>query len=110
MLTIIFGIMTVLYATYTTQGQGVAAHRSLVATDGVLRSYAEAVKSSVRADCETGSTFTVTPPASMPADYTVTRSPSSSSCPAENTIQEITITATPDGGRERSLQIAIRTP
>ena len=37
------------FATYTTQGSGSTAHRTLVTADGVLRGYAEATKSAVRA-------------------------------------------------------------
>ncbi|MET1003368.1 MAG: hypothetical protein ABWZ15_16285, partial [Acidimicrobiia bacterium] len=50
-----------IFATYATQGSGSTAHRTLVTADGVLRGYAEATKSAVRAQCTGGaSQYSVT--------------------------------------------------
>jgi type II secretory pathway pseudopilin PulG len=100
------------FATYTTQGSGSTAHRTLVTADGVLRAYAEAAKSAVRDQCAaSGATqFSVTPP-TVPG-YTL-NALNNQSCPpraTSSTWPPLMLTVTMPNGQNRSLSIVVRSP
>jgi type II secretory pathway pseudopilin PulG len=106
-------------ATYSTQGTGSSAHRSLVTADGVLRGYAEATKSAVRKQCTTaGASFSVAYTPSVPG-FTV-NSLGSQPCPPTTTPSTnyaanqpwapIVLTVTLPSGQTRSLSLVVRSP
>jgi hypothetical protein len=97
-------------AAYATSATGSKAHRDLVTADAVLRDYAEATKSAVRAACVGGSTYTV--PYTAPGGYTLDPpSATSQSCPAAvTTVKQIDLTVTMPNGNDRRMSIRVRTP
>jgi hypothetical protein len=128
---VLIGIVVAAYfATYSTQGAGSTAHRTLVTADGILRSYAEATKSAVRAQCVGGaSSYGVARLADTPANYAVEldgslipASPLSLSqpCPPSSTPtttfasgqpwEPTTLTVTMPNAKTRSLSLALRSP
>jgi type II secretory pathway pseudopilin PulG len=101
------------FATYTTQGSGSTAHRSLVTADGVLRAYAEATKSAVREQCAaSGATnFSVTS-YTPPSGFTV-NALSNQTCPPRATSlawSPLTLTVTLPNTQTRSLELVVRSP
>ena len=109
------------FATFSTQGTGSTAHRILVTGDGVLRSYAEATKSAVRTQCQTGSTYDVnfTPSASgysVDAKVTSAASPgplTSVTCPPvaqTSTWEPLELFVHMPNGQTRSLSLVVRSP
>ena len=101
------------FATYTTQGSGSTAHRTLVTADGVLRAYAEATKSAVREQCAaSGATqFSVTS-YTPPSGFTVTAL-NNQACPPRASTSAwppLTLTTTMPNGQTRSLSLVVRSP
>ena len=105
-------------ATFSTQGSGSTAHRSLATADGILRSYAEATKSAVRTQCTTaGASYTVN--YSPPPLYTVnslgtrpcppTTMPSPTYAPNQPWAP-IVLTVTLPNSQTRSLSLVVRSP
>ena len=77
-LVIIGLVVSAYFATFSTQASGSSLQRNLVTADGLLRNYAEATKSAVRANCGTSPTFTPTMP-TLPTGFSV--SASTNACP-----------------------------
>lgn len=119
-------VVSTVLATYSTQSSGSITQRRLVTADGILRSYAESIKSAVRADCGDPSrtTYRFTPPAETDG-YVVSTSPNiaatNNACPPKDNTQPIVISVSMRSEKEdgsgnrpftltRDLSIAVRTP
>jgi hypothetical protein len=107
---IIFVVVTAYFATFTTQGAGSTAQRSLVTADAVLRSYAEATKSAVREQCVSGSTYSVsfTEVAGFPVNPL-----NGQPCPPRQsaaTWSSVTLQVTMPNSKTRSLSVVVRAP
>lgn len=98
--------ISALLAALITGVRASTAHRELTTQDTVLRSYAEAVKSAVRATCGSGN-WTATYPGGSPAGYSV--SPASGPCPALAGFQTVQISAVGPTGT-KMMDIAVRRP
>jgi prepilin-type N-terminal cleavage/methylation domain-containing protein len=112
-------VVSAYFATFSVQGAGSTEHRTLVTADGVLRSYGEATKSAVRAQCASFTSTTFTVSFTPPAGYTVNPL-ASQPCPPSSTPgttvspsqpwAPITITVTMPNGQTRSMNLAVRSP
>jgi type II secretory pathway pseudopilin PulG len=116
-LVIMGAIVAAYFAAYTTAASSSAAARNLVTADAVLRDYAEAAKTAVRASCassnasQPANSFTVA--FSAPAGFVTGSTPSltGAACPAVATTLPVTLAVTlPDGHTQKTLDIELRTP
>jgi hypothetical protein len=100
------------FATYATQGSGSTAHRTLVTADGVLRGYAEATKSAVRAQCTGGATQYSVTSYTPPSGYSVNPITNAPCPPAATTTTwpPIELTVTMPNNQPRSLTLVVRSP
>ena len=107
------------FATYSTQGSGSTAHRVLGTADGVLRSYAEATKSAVRAQCASSGPSTYTVSYTPPTGYTVNalngqpcppRSTPATTAGAGQPWAPVTLTVTMPNSQTRSQSLVLRSP
>jgi prepilin-type N-terminal cleavage/methylation domain-containing protein len=117
---VIIGLVVGAYfATYSTQGSGSTAHRILGTADGVLRSYAEATKSAVRAQCASSGASNYTVSYTPPTGYTV-NALNGQPCPPRSTPgttfapgqpwAPVTLTVTMPNSQTRSLSLVVRSP
>jgi type II secretory pathway pseudopilin PulG len=106
------------FGAWTTAGTASKSARDFVTADAILRTYAESVKSAVRDSCATSSastpssTFTATYPDPLPANFTISSSPSLTNrgCPAVTAVLPVTLTVTLPSGHTKALDVAVRTP
>lgn len=112
---IIFAIVVIglvvsgITAAISTSENGTASHRQLVTGDTVMRNYAEAVKTAVRASCtSSGGTWTAAYPTTMPTGYGV-NSLSGQTCPNVTATSTVTVQVTLPNSIVKSMQIAVRT-
>jgi len=110
-LVIIGLVVSAYFATYSTSALGSTSQRDLVTADGLLRRYAETIKGAVRHDCASSTTYTTTSTSTtLPANFSVTVSPVTQSCPATTTVQPIAITVRLPNQTTRSLNTEVRSP
>jgi type II secretory pathway pseudopilin PulG len=110
-LVIIGLVVSAYFATYSTSALGSTSQRDLVTADGLLRRYAEAIKGAVRHDCASSTTYTTTSTSTtLPANFLVTVSPVTQSCPAATTVQPFAITVQLPNQTTRSLSTEVRSP
>lgn len=114
-------VVSAFFATYSTQGSGSTAQRRLVTADNVLRNYAESIKSAVREQCASGSTYTVSY-TSPDSDYALSPDPTTTTftCPPTSTPgasyaagqpwQPLTLAVTVPGTSDRSMPLVVRSP
>ncbi len=99
-------VVSAYFATFSTQASGSSLQRNLVTADGLLRSYAEATKSAVRANCATSTTFTTTTP-SLPSGFSA--SANTNQCPATvSDVKQVDLTVRTPNGVTRALTIDVR--
>ena len=98
-----------LFANYATSATASKSPRDFVTADALLRSRAEATKQAVRRDCASSATYTTTT-TSLPANFNVAVSPSTTSCPGVTTVQPLVITATLPNGHTKTLSVEVRSP
>lgn len=83
------------------------AHRQGVRADTVMRNYAEAAKAAARA-CTVGGTWI--PSYTPPSGYSVSFSPSTTTCPAVSTTRRVTLSVVSPNGTRDEMTIVVRTP
>ncbi|HET9730243.1 MAG TPA: type II secretion system protein [Acidimicrobiia bacterium] len=108
-------VVSSFFASYATASTGSTAHRNIVTADGVLRNYAEAIKSAVRdtnAGCGAATPSTFTASYTPAAGFTVTASPgvAAQACPSISSVLLEHLTVTMPNGHTSSLDIEVRTP
>ena len=107
-LVILGGLVSTLLAALATASQGSKAHRDLVTADAVLRDYAEAAKSAVKASCAgAGGTGSYTVSYTPPSGFTV-NSLGTLSCPAVTSVSQLDLSVTLPNGVVRHLSIVVR--
>ena len=114
-LVIIGLIVSAYFAAYATASTGSKGQRDLVTADGVLRDYAEAIKSAVRDQvngCGKSNPTTFTASYTPPAGFTVSSSPSvtGQTCPAVTAVNLEHLTVQLPTAQARVLDIEVRTP
>jgi type II secretory pathway pseudopilin PulG len=114
-LVIIGLVVGAFFGAYATASTGSKTQRDLVTADGVLRSYAELTKDSVRRQCVgAATTYTVTYSLPAPAATWPPLSPPPGSpqrCPSSATTTEhVTLRVTMPNGVARSLTLYVRKP
>jgi type II secretory pathway pseudopilin PulG len=113
-LIIISVVVGAFFASFTTASSASTKQRDLVTADGVLRNYAEAMKTAVRDSCNNFATYT--PAYSPPVGFTVSPDPTApETCPTvtgplAQQVPTIHLSVTLPGGTTKSLDIAVRTP
>ncbi len=99
-------------ATFTTQGSGSTTQRSVVTADTVLRRYAETTKAAARAQCASGTTYTVTftPPSGYSVNPLVNQAcpPAATTSTASQPWPPVTLTVTLPNSQTRSLTLVVR--
>jgi type II secretory pathway pseudopilin PulG len=106
-LVIIGLVVSAYFATFSTQASGSSVQRNLVTADGLLRDYAEATKSAVRANCGTSTTFTTTT-TSLPTGFSVPPGSTNQCPPTVSTASPVVITVRTPNGVTRTLTIYVR--
>ena len=113
-------MMGALYASITMGATGSASQKNLATADSLLRNYAETAKTTVKAACASGSTFSVTAPAAPwdpnggPSTVSSTPSLSGQNCPSKTALPGVVLVqlsvSVPHVAQPRTLQIALRSP
>jgi prepilin-type N-terminal cleavage/methylation domain-containing protein len=114
-LVIIGLVVGAFFASFTTASAASTQQRNLVTADGILRNYAEAVKTAVRDSCNNFATYT---PAYTSPDATFVLSPDPTtpqtcppvSGPLAQQVPTVHLSVTLPSGTTKSLDIAVRTP
>jgi prepilin-type N-terminal cleavage/methylation domain-containing protein len=112
---VIIGVVfSAFFFAMSTGSKASAAQRDFVTADALLRNYAEAAKSAVRADCPTSTTYTTTT-TSVPTGFTLTNTAgfvgTDGTCPTDtSSVQKAALTVTLPNGATKSLEIDVRTP
>ena len=114
-LVIIGLVVGAFFASFTTASSASTQQHNLVTADGILRNYAEAVKTAVRDSCNSFATYT---PAYSSPDPSFVLGPDPTApqtCPPVNgpvtqQVPTVTLSVTLPGGATKSLDIAVRTP
>jgi prepilin-type N-terminal cleavage/methylation domain-containing protein len=114
-LVIIGLVVGAFFASFTTASSASTQQHDLVTADGLLRNYAEAVKTAVRDSCNNFATYT--PAYSSPnAAFVLSPDPTAPeacppvSGPLAQQVPTIHLTVTLPSGTVKSLDIAVRTP
>ena len=98
---------TALIASLATAGNAGNAQRASVASDVVIRNYAEATKAATQ-QCVAGGAYTVA--FVPPTGFTAIASPATTICPAVTATQVLQLTVTGPQGFHETMQIEVRTP
>jgi Tfp pilus assembly protein PilV len=99
--------ITSLVSSMGTVANAGTAQRNSVRADIVLRNYAEATKTAVKA-CVPGAPYVVTYPPPLPGGFTVTGA--NGTCPAVDATKTLTLVVTPSSGPPTTMVIKVRTP
>jgi len=102
-------VVSAYFATYSTSALASTSQRDLVTADRLLRGNAEAIKGAIRDDCATSTTYTTTT-STIPANFSVTVSPSAQVCPSATAVQQVAIAVGLPNGATKSLHIEVRSP
>jgi type II secretory pathway pseudopilin PulG len=103
------------FASFTTASSASTKERELVTADGILRNYAEAVKTAVRDSCNSFATYTPAysspdPKFVLSPDPTAPQTCPPVSGPLVQQVPTVHLSVTLPSGTTKSLDIAVRTP
>lgn len=105
---VIVGVtVTALVAGLATAAAAGDTHRQGVRSDTVMRNYAEAAKAAARS-CTVGGSWV--PAFSAPAGFTVSMTPTSTSCPPVSATRRVTLAVVSPNGVRDEMTIVVRTP
>jgi type II secretory pathway pseudopilin PulG len=106
---ILGAVVAALMAALVTATTSSKAHRDFATADTVLRSYAEATKSSVRTQCTPGATYSVAYPGALPIGFSISAI-NNKSCPGLSDVQVVHLTVTVPNGTTKAIDIGLRQP